>query len=90
MAHSIPGGGVIGGLTVDRTGKILFALENPGKIGLFDPVNKEFKVVKAVLEESKPYDIETDDEGNIWFADMKRNALCRLDGQVMSLLVSLN
>jgi len=84
--HPIPGGGVIGGISVDDSGRILFALENPGKIGLFDPANKKFKIVKPVLEASKPYDIETDDEGNIWFADMKRNALCRLDGQVMSLL----
>ncbi|MBT4519178.1 MAG: hypothetical protein HOC23_04165 [Halieaceae bacterium] len=88
--HDIPGGGVIGGLTVDRAGNILFALENNGKIGLFDPQSKAFKIVKAVLGESKPYDIETDDQGNIWFADMKRNALCRLDGLVMSLLVTVN
>ena len=84
--HAIPGGGGIGGLTVNSTGKILFALENSGKIGLFNPVNGEFKIVKAVLEESKPYGIETDDEGNIWFADLKRNVLCRLDGQVLSLV----
>jgi virginiamycin B lyase len=88
--NSIPGGGVIGGLTVDVAGNILFSLENPGKIGLFDPVNEKFRIVKAVLGDSKPYDIENDEQGNIWFADMKRNALCKLDGQVMSLLVTVN
>ncbi len=84
--HDIPGGGAIAGITVHKTGRVLFALENLGKIGIFDPSTGKFKIIKAVLEESKPYDIETDDEGNIWFADMLKNALCKLDGQVLSLL----
>jgi virginiamycin B lyase len=80
---AVPGGGVIESLVAGSDGKIICSLKNIGKLGIFDPSNQRFSVIKLALGNSKPTDISIDTKGNIWFADPGKNALFWLDGKML-------
>jgi streptogramin lyase len=82
----LPTGQSIESLTVAADGKVFFSLRRSGKIGGFDPKSRRFFEVRTSLGESDPKGIAVDQAGNVWFADIGRNALFTVDGDAVSKL----
>jgi streptogramin lyase len=82
----LPSGNSVESLTVGADGKVYFSLRRTGKIGVFDPENGQFLEVKAGLGDSHPKGIAVDQGGDIWFADIRKNALFKVDGRAVSKL----
>ena len=80
---SVPGGGVVESLAVGSDGKIICSLKNIGKIGIFDPSSNKLSEIELGLGNSKPTDIAVDSKGNVWFADLGKNAFFWLDGKML-------
>lgn len=84
----IPGGGVIESLVVDESERILYSLGRTGKIGIFDTVNKKFTVFDALSNNSRPFGVDVDTKGNIWYTDIAKNSLVQMKGEAVSHLLN--
>ena len=79
----LPNGSVIESMTVANNGKIFCTLKTSSKIAVFDPVTSAFMEFDVGAGKSKPIGIDTDSKGDIWFADKEKNALVRLDVNIV-------
>jgi streptogramin lyase len=79
-------GSVIEGLTVAIDGKIFCTLTTSSKIAVFDPVTSAFLEFDVGVGNSQPNGIDADSRGNIWFADTVKNALIKLDKDMVGKL----
>ena len=79
----LPNNSVIESMTVASSGKIFSTLKTSGKISAFDPKTSKFMEFEVGVGKSKPIGIDTDSKGDIWFADKEKNALVRLDVNIV-------
>ena len=77
------GSSVIEGLTVGIDGKIFSTLLTSGRIAVFDPATSAFMEFDVGVGKSKPNGIGTDSRGDIWFVDMGKNVLIKLDARMV-------
>ena len=75
----MPSNGAIEGLTTGLDGKIFCTLLTSSKIAVFDPVTSTFLELDVGVGKSKPNGIGTDSKGDVWFVDMDKNALIKLN-----------
>lgn len=84
---TIPGGGVIESLAVYGGGNILFTLGRSGKLAIFNVQREEFIAFDALAGESRPFGVLVDSKGNIWFSDLGKNTLVKVDRDAVSQLL---
>lgn len=77
------GGSVVEGLTAGIEGKIFCTLLTSGKIAIFDPATRSFMEFDVGVGKSKPNGVAADSKGDIWFVDMDKNALIKLDARMV-------
>ena len=77
---------VIESMTVAANGKIFSTLKTSSKIAVFDPKTSTFMEFDTGAGKSKPRGIDTDSKGDVWFADMEKNGLVRLDASIVTKL----
>jgi streptogramin lyase len=82
----LPEGGAIDALTVDGAGKVVFTIGHVGKLGLFDPGRGAFITFDGLPGGSRPAGVVVDAKGSIWFTDLVKNSLVKVDGEAVSQL----
>ena len=82
----MPSNGAIEGLTVGTDGKIFCTLLTSSRIAVFNPATSAFLEFDVGAGKSKPKGIDADSKGDIWFADMEKDALIKLDANMVAKL----
>lgn len=86
--YRLPGGGVIEGLATDKSGRLLYSLGRTGKMGMFDTAKKVFTAFDSMSNNSRPFGVEVDAKGNIWYTDIAKNSLVKGNGESVSQLLN--
>lgn len=82
----LPNGGAIESLAAGIGGKIYCTLLTSSKIAVFNPATGAFLELDAGVGKSKPNGIAADSRGDIWFADMDKDTLVKLDASMVAKL----
>jgi virginiamycin B lyase len=82
----MPSNGAIESLTAGINGKIFCTLLTSSKIAVFDPVTSAFLEFDVSAGKSKPNGIDADSSGDIWFADMDKDTLTKMDAGMVTKL----
>ena len=85
-SYALPNSSVIEDMVAAPGGKIFCTLKTSNKIAVFDIRTKAFMEFDVGIGKGKPKGIDADSKGDVWFADMERNALVRLNVDVVKKL----
>jgi len=85
-SFTMPNGGAIEDLAAGNDGNIYCTLLTSSRIAIFNPKTGKFLELDTGAGKSKLNGIAADSKGDIWFVDMEKNTLVRLDTRIASKL----